>query len=272
MSLLCVICTRHGRQRRASDGYMTCTPCADTLRERLQGIAKDYPRLLDPHTLIPVRNPGSGAVAAGPRDPAQVDLIVLTDRRTKAWSHSDPTNPLVVCESWARMVREDRGEEPPEGRATIASETGLLIRRLDWVTRRDWVDQFDHGVAAAHHTLQRVLRELAAVVRIGECPAIAEGAKRPCGKGLRVRVGDDVIRCTSCDAKWARGEWQLLGRVLGGPKLDYAALSAWLGVPVGTLRRWRSEDQWQQYGEPQRPVWSMETAWNSHERRRTVAA
>jgi hypothetical protein len=42
--------------------------------------------------------------------------------------------------------------------------------------------------------------------------------------------------------------------------LDYAALSAYLQVPTGTLRYWASKDGWTAYGTPRARLWPLSEA------------
>lgn len=211
----CVTCTKTP-PRRAQSGYVTCDRCADLIRECLDEIVRLYAVLNEDEAFLPVVQPGA---RRGPgfasRSPANDQAIVLTDSRT-TWTEETPVhNPLIVVESWARMVREDVGEKPPEGRATLAGEAALLIRRLDWITRQSWVDE-----------MWRELREVRGSLRefngqhkprkVGTCTVMVDrdGTIVECGTPLYAPPEGDLIRCSGCREEWPRRRWLLLGQTL----------------------------------------------------------
>lgn len=52
------------------------------------------------------------------------------------------------------------------------------------------------------------------------------------------------------------------------PLLDYEELSAYLQVPVGTLRYWAHKDSWTPHGTPRARRWPMDQAVRSFTNRR----
>lgn len=210
--ILCVTCSKTP-PRRATPGYMTCDRCADLIRECLQEIPGLYATLEDDESLLPVVAPGGRrGPGFGSRSPANDLTIVLTDPRT-TWTAEQPYhNALGVLESWARMVREDTGEAPPEGRATVSSEVALLIRRLDFVTRQPWVDDLWKELREVRRQLGDVSGERRPLP-VGKCPTLV--GEKTCGTPLWAPLDGDTIQCRGCRREWTRREWLHLGQTLG---------------------------------------------------------
>lgn len=213
-TLLCAVCSTVDKPRRATPGYRTCDRCADRIREALNEIPDLYAVLDEDEALLPVvslggrRGPGFGS-----RSPANDHAIAMTDPRT-TWTAEDRVhNPLTVVESWARMVRGDVGEKPPEGRATVHGETRLLIRRLDFITRQDWVDEFWVEVREVRDQL-RAFNGDRKPLPIGYCPTLLATGK-DCRTALFAPPMGDTIRCNGCRREWPRREWMHLGQTLG---------------------------------------------------------
>ncbi|MBP2479120.1 hypothetical protein JOF53_007992 [Crossiella equi] len=155
---------------------------------------------------------------------------------------------------------------------TVAGEAGLLARWLDFITRQYWVGD----LAAEVTELRRQLREAHGLVEssvpVGTCPTMVihpgEREPRPCDARLRARLTSDRITCRTCGAYWSRERWDQLGQAQGSQVSDLAAISAWLDVPVGTLRRWRGEDGWTRHGSKHRPLYPRTEVLVSWQRRR----
>ncbi len=165
--------------------------------------------------LLPAVNPGARrGPGFGSRSPANDVAIVLTDPRT-TWTEDDRYhNPLVVLESWARMVREDVGEQPPAGNANVRGEVQLLIRRLDFITRQEWVDEFWREIREVRNQLGAFNGDHKPVP-VGKCPSLLPNGKE-CGTPLYAPISGDVIKCHNrpCGREWTRREWMHLGRTL----------------------------------------------------------
>lgn len=213
--LLCVCCSTPKKPRRAPDGYRTCTACADRVREALQEIPAQYSRLTMVTALLPTtgdggrRGPGFGS-----RSPARDVVIAVTDWRTVWAEDSRLHHPPSILHAWASMVRDEVGEKAPPGPPECHVEAALLIRRLDHVTRQEWV-------ADMWQELREVVDQLRTIAgephpqAIGRCPNLPEGSDRECGTPLYVRQGTDTITCRGCGREWERREWLHLGRTIG---------------------------------------------------------
>jgi len=214
-TLLCVICSRPDRPRRATEGFRTCDGCADRIRDALQEIPAQFARLTTVRALLPqVGEDGRRGPGFGSRSPARDIVIAVTDWRT-TWSEDDRLHhPPSVLRSWASMVREEVGEAPPDAAAGIEADAALLVRRLDHVTRQEWVGDLWRELREVVDQLRTIAGE--PVPRpIGRCPNIPAGQTEECGTRLYVREGTDTIRCRVCGEEWPRARWRMLGQAIG---------------------------------------------------------
>ncbi|MCK2239381.1 MULTISPECIES: hypothetical protein [unclassified Crossiella] len=157
-------------------------------------------------------------------------------------------------------------------RRTVSGEVALLLRWLGFITRQYWVGDMAAEVAELRRQLRVAHGLVERTVPVGTCPTMVvhpgEREPRPCDARLRARLTSDRITCPSCRAFWTRDRWEQLGHALGSPVSDLASISAWLEVPVGTLRRWRSEDGWTRQGSRNRPLYPRTEVLVSWQRRR----
>jgi hypothetical protein len=153
---------------------------------------------------------------------------------------------------------------------TVSGEANFLIRWLDWITRQYWVADLGDEVRQVRDQLRTALGVQERSVPVGTCPAVVrdESGEHACGAGLRAKLGGERITCRSCGTSWPRERWDELRDALGTPLSDVASLSVWLTVPTGTLRRWRSEDQWTNHGTKSRPLYARTEVLTSWQRRR----
>ncbi len=268
--------TLSGEPFPAQHGYLTCDPCAERLRTALAEIVECYALLDD--ALVPGHGGagGRGAPGFGSRSPARDGVLALTDPRTQAVEEGDPHSVLGVLSSWADNVRDDTGQDRPAGQITVTGEVGFLVRWLDFITRQYWVEDFADEVHELLGQLRTALGLQERSIPIGTCPTLLPdldstdeaGGELECGALLRVRLSAEWITCRSCGTNWPRERWDELRDDLGVPVSDVASLSAWLAVPVGTLRRWRHEDEWSNHGTRARPLYDRAQVVTSWRRRR----
>jgi hypothetical protein len=184
---------------------------------------------------------------------------------------------------WARRIaarvaelRDDAAALVGLQERTVSSEAGLLLRWMDHITRQYWVADFADEVHELHHQVRAALGELERSVLIGTCRERVHdpdtGRPRRCGQSLRASLASERITCRGCRASWPRDRWDELGDALGTPLSDVASLSVWLSVPAGTLRRWRSEDQWTRHGTRSRPLYARADVLASWQQRRGTQA
>lgn len=271
----CVLgCTNpEGVPYRAAPGQLACHTCADRLRAVLDELGQLYADLTMIDELIPGGHGGDGLRSVpGPRSPAVDAILVHTDVRSR------PDGPLLpalaIVEQWTREVREEHAAAVPAGRVSMARELSTLRFHWDWIMGQGWLPDFADEMRRVLHSLRLAGRMTVPTLTIGRCPVViiavplADGGMLDlsCGATLRVRPGDEEIRCRNCGSVWPRSRW----RELGDQWIDYARLAAELAVPVGTLRRWCSEDSWRTEGTKRRRLVSRLDAHDSYTRRKGV--
>ena len=215
--LLCVICSRPDKPRRATPGYLTDTYCSDRIVSTLDEIVALYAVLPG---VVPVagndggrRGPGFGS-----RSPANDTIIALHDPRT-TWTEDTPLhNPLNVVGGWARVLVEETGSDAKVG--TLTGAVGFLNRRIDWVTRQPWVESMWVEVREVHSQLRAITGE-GKRRHVGLCPnplnadRLADGEElRYCQARLYAPLYGDAIECRKCGRVWPRAEWMRLGNLL----------------------------------------------------------
>jgi hypothetical protein len=219
---------------------------------------------MDADELIPHSTGERGAPGFGPRSPAVDGLLMHSDPRT-CWTSEHGYGALAVVTRWAKAIREDTTLDTPpdrmlltvpEGRATMARELRTIRWHWHTVLASTGLASFAQEIGDVLHSLERAGRLTERQLRVGPCPVmlpnilppdgllaeIFDGKTLPgqCGHMLTVRADAVEIKCRSCETIWPRSRWL----ELGDPWADYAALADDLGVPVGTLWRWRREDDW----------------------------
>lgn len=267
--------TPDGYARRAAPGTLVCPPCSESLRDVLTRLARTYAAVTELDELIPGGRGGDGVRRVpGPRSPAVDALLAHTDPRSK------DDSALAVVESWARWVRAERSIDVPPGqmkatvpagRITMTRELDTLRFHWDWIMSHDEVPWFAEAMRSVLLALRQVRGELDRVTRVGKCPTVVVPAELTgigfdleCGASLRVRPGDTEIKCRNCGESWTKDRWP----EIGSGWTDYATLADDLGVKVGTLWRWASEDQWRTQNPGRRRLVLRADALDSYTRRR----
>lgn len=251
--------TNHlGEQVHAAPGLRVCARCSHQIRQAVDYLGRLYAGLCDIDELTPGGHPdGTGTrTVPGPKSPAVDDLLVHSDPRSYARVGDHPA-ALATIASWARLIREERSLDTPPtqlratvpaGRINMERELQTIRFHWDWLMAHPAVLRFETDVNEVINGLEYVRRMNPPAIRIGKCPVVTtiedlpDGGELPllCGSPLRVRPDDTQVRCRGCHTVWPRARW----RELGDPWADYPHLSAELGVPLGTLRRWSSKDGW----------------------------
>jgi hypothetical protein len=154
----CVLCTS---QHPATRGH-ACDRAFERLDDQLRAVEAETV-LLSAAPSLAQRSGTRGGTLASERSPARLDVLALTDPRTRPDWDNPALSVLGVLGGWARAVREDRDLAWPE-RVTVASERRTLALQLEWVCAQPWVDEFAQDV-------RRLLGQLRA--------ANGTGAERP---------------------------------------------------------------------------------------------
>jgi hypothetical protein len=234
----------------------------------LGSIEADFERL----NPIPASSPlGGGTGAFGSKSPASDHVIAMLDRRSKANAvnrddrDGAPLSVPAVIGEWCEVPWRDSEDILP---GTVGQGFAYLRFRNDWLMQQDCAADFADEIRRLYVQLRGHAEPKR---KIGECPAeLVPGVR--CEAPLRTGVDDDVIRCHACGSSWLR-PWHDLRAALGGHTLmDYAMLSDWLQVKVGTLWRWCAEDGWVNHGEKRRALWAVVDVLASYQVRRAKVA
>jgi hypothetical protein len=143
----CVICARRQTER----GY-TCSPCLDRLAQHLHDCEHEA-TLLSAVPSMAAPAGSRGGTLASHRAPARLDVIALTDPRTRPDWDDTTLSVLGVLGTWARVVREQRALTWPE-RITVTSERKTLSAQLDWIAAQPWVDDLARDLRALRGQLK----------------------------------------------------------------------------------------------------------------------
>lgn len=200
----CLCCAARGVQRRASDGYLTCTRCCDRLRDTLTEIKTRYWQLCSITSLLPtVTDDGRKARGYASRSPARDQVIAMLDPRTTATEPGDPHSVLAILASWAELVREETHQSRPSEPATVESEAAVLDAWMDWITRQDWVVELDTELRQVRDQLRSETGE-PNPKPVGHCiNTLDEGeTTRECRAPLFAPKEGTAIRCHHCGREY----------------------------------------------------------------------
>ena len=166
---------------------------------------------------------------------------------------SDLEPPLSFLASWADLIREERGQEPSQRRATIKREATYLRSALDWMTATNddgepWflsVDDFATQLGKTKRELENVLRAGDRADRIrAECKDCTEAPRLCLRRGEADDGSQDHWYCPAChssgDQFWVARCWrQMLVKRGDAPEwMPLRAAAASVGRPVSTVRTW----------------------------------
>lgn len=196
--------------------------CGSCYRRLEQDIA-EMPALMDDLTLA-LRRPGTQGqrVSGTGEEPTFINGKVVTAR----------AQLLAVCQSWSRVVSEDRGLTLPA--ETPEAVAAFLVRHLDWIVEQSWVDEmarevdraFGRGRSLAFPSGARRItlkdpkgKAVQCVERFPVCDVItrkaSDGAR--CDGCLQATVwpGDELVKgeitCSECGAVTPSSRWYGLG-------------------------------------------------------------
>lgn len=221
---------------RADQGFATCSPCYDRIRERLKEVAFRFVQL-DPRPGGTGEAGSRGAPGFVSRPPLNLHIVSMRDHRSsqdsKVWVagdgrvHAEDAHPPIGV--WAALntvgwaIAEHRGVNGPADGDDVYELLRWIDRHVDHITRHAQL------VTELDTTLRELLAQLRPVTgdsrkRIGICPnTLDQGdTSRLCEAPLFAPVnGSDVIRCGACGRYWERSEWLHLGDLLNSaPRED----------------------------------------------------
>lgn len=178
------------------------------------------------------------------------ELMGRTDQRVWMPDNGDVEPPLSFLASWSDLVREARGFQPSQRRATIQGEIFTLRSALDWMLSTNefdepWfiqVEDFAAGLRKVRRAMENVLHDGIRAERIrAEC--------KECEEAPRLCVDRDYQRvafyCPRCGETYdADGVAQCWHRMIANRSEDVpewvtvARAAAATGRSPKTIRRW----------------------------------
>lgn len=181
------------------------------------------------------------------------ELMGRTSKRVWLADKGDVEPPLSFLASWSDLVREARGFEPSQRRATIGGEIASLRSALDWMLSvnefdEPWfiqVEDFATGLRKVRRSMENVLHDGVRAERIrAEC--------KECEEAPRLCVDRDheaiAFYCPSCrhpydDAGVAQCWHRMIAsRLEDVPEwVTVARAAAATGRSPKTIRRWTEE-------------------------------
>ena len=227
------MCLAAGCTRPQAPGVLLCVTDARKLGDWIARLADEY-ALLDAQPSMQGREPGTGGTGglAFQRSVGDLGVMVLRDRRSRDRDETDPDGNrgrgvLEVLASWATLIREQRGLQPPTHAlayvraarpagpvcdphrppcghhtcetwtmrgvvltpATVLSERRVLAAHLDWALTQDWVDE-----------LFADIRQLWSLLKNRNSPE-PRTTRRQCACGGNIRWNDGGAECGSCGTR-----------------------------------------------------------------------
>ncbi|OQO89916.1 hypothetical protein B1813_18930 [Saccharomonospora piscinae] len=189
----CVVCPHN--PKHATGGALVCFDCSNRILRHLRELEDYLPTL----PLIKARKTterGSPGFRSTP--PLDLTAVHHTDWRS-AWDDTDGHGAIATLHSWARLVREDRGLEPPDT-ATLTSEAGVLRTQHQWIVCQPWADEYAHELRHLHGAVRAAAGD--AVPRpVGRC--IKVWPDRDCGGSVFELDDASGVKCASCGETYA---------------------------------------------------------------------
>jgi hypothetical protein len=200
----CVLCAKRQTER----GY-TCQPCLDRLAQHLHDVQAEAEMLSAVPSMAQPTGSRGGTLASH-RSPARLDVLALTDPRTRPDWDDTTLSVLGVLGGWARVVREERALTWPE-RITVTSERKTLSTQLDWIAAQPWVDELARDLRALRGQL-KACNGTQDPRPEGSCYLLTDGTT--CGGPIWLDTANGHAHCGRCRATWdgpqlAHLKWEL---------------------------------------------------------------
>jgi hypothetical protein len=182
--------------------------CAERLAADLRAIPGHYALM---GAVLAPGTAGGGAHVSGTRTaPLPVRLEPLSLRASGGL--------VTVMATWEVDWRETRGLTAAvrgTGERDLAAIVLWLRAHLPWaIESHPAVDEFATEVRDLLRQCKSAAGLLPKMMRIGDCPAVAEGEDEPCGTALYADPLGQKVQCRKCGGVWWRGQWMLLGSVI----------------------------------------------------------
>ncbi len=192
--------------RRAPARGRLCHTDGDRLGQWLVDLGDDWRRLDATPTSSPSSDGGRGGGLASQRSPVRLDVLVLTDPRSRARDEEDPDGNrgrslLEVIGSWAATVREER-QLAATARYDVEVDRRLLAIHLErWIFYRDWVDEFFIEIRDVWAQVKAATGQSSGPRPVRACPAVVGLPAARCNGP--VWLDKDAAWCGHCSTAWS---------------------------------------------------------------------
>lgn len=164
--MTCHICDALKQDTAARDGSLVCNRHFERIWELLREVAEMHDMISDDEYLLTTREPASFYTKSLP--PCSLDVLSMTDDRTKYTRKGDPVSARRVLGAWCAAVADARGERAwrmpqqtlyrrYEAKDSVVLRTRFLQARLYWIVAQPAVTRFATHVACVHDSLRRRL-------------------------------------------------------------------------------------------------------------------
>ncbi len=200
-----VTCAAPTCRRGPSQGRL-CHTDADRLGQWLVDLGDDWRALDATPTSASPSTGGRGGGLASQRAPARLDVLVLTDPRSRARDDEDPDGNrtrslLEVLGSWADTVRGERGLAAT-GRYDVEVDRRLLAIHLQrWVVHQAWVDEFFIEIRDVWAQVKAATGQSSGPRPVRACPAVVGLPAGRCGGP--VWLDRHAAWCGHCGTAWS---------------------------------------------------------------------
>lgn len=192
--------------RRAPARGRLCNADVDRLGQWLVDLGDDWRSLDATPTSSASPDGGRGGSLASHRAPARLDVLVLTDPRSRARDEEDPDGNrgrslLEVLGSWAATVRDERKLAATD-RYDVDADRRLLAMSLHrWIVSREWVDEFFLEVRDVWAQVKAATGQSAGPRPVRACPELVGDPSARCNGP--VWLDKDAAWCGHCAAAWS---------------------------------------------------------------------
>jgi hypothetical protein len=138
---------------------------------------------------------------------------VAGDKRVHRESERPPLSVFNELEILAWDIIEARGYENGHDQLDVVDLVHWIDRQLDWVTRCEYVVEFEQVVRAVNHKLMPLTGDPR--IFVCKCPNPIDDGEQlvPCGANLYYPRKGDTIMCgnPACRRRWHASEWHSRG-------------------------------------------------------------
>jgi hypothetical protein len=146
--MVCALCVEFETETEAATGSQLCERHEGRLWDCLLDIGAMLRYALDPLTLAASHEPPSD-MGTRSRPPCSLEIIAVTDRRSRQLTRRDPVSAPRVLGAWAEAVAE------AVGGSVSVDPLIYLMGRFGWICDQPAVVRYAKHMAAVRQSLRR---------------------------------------------------------------------------------------------------------------------